>query len=702
MYKLAQLAIHDPSKSLKTGEILIQPAQEGGSGDLLILIEIDFNAPAAHQFIQHFLEIAYGAYEKFKIHEPEKILENILESLNVQLPELAPKNLNFFEKLHCFIGILAGNAVYFSTFGKIKTYLIKPALLKDINGQARENDQKNIFDHLLSGRLALSDRLLITAESLTDYLSLEKIKKILGTLPPAGAIAHLTNILEAAAPQVSFFSIIIQMLSSAEPAERESLNRPVKASGSKSSLDQLLITQKETAKILTPPNIIEILKERLKNKLASPQKTRTTVPRTADKRRYRPADFPLIIIKKILSVLKTLWQLLSEKQRQNQLARTLADKITLVIKKFNNLSQLNKILAILLLALALLFFQNLTWQGQKLKNLQAEENYQNILTQIGEKQIAIETALIYNDLVRSQQLLKETQTLAGGLNQDSKEKIKKYQEVREQLQRLYEKVWKVVNVASPVSLINFREINLTAEVSGLGAKDDFLYGFTDGSQIFAVNTQTNATLALENFNFKAKNSGYFPKIKNLVILTTDNHFYTIKENEIQKLEAVLPADLKEISALTFYLDKMYLLDGQNKQIYRLTYFENDFRNPQKWLKEDLPLDQTLSLAADGYLYTLQSDNTVIKMGAGKKQDSIKITAEPALGQAAKIFTDEETANFYILDPQNKRFLVAAKEGNLINQYYSDQFNNLKDFIVREKEKKVYLLNGAQIFVVAIK
>ena len=134
MYKLAQLAIHDPSKSLKTGEILIQPAQEGGSGDLLILIEIDFNAPAAHQFIQHFLEIAYGAYEKFKIHEPEKILENILESLNVQLPELAPKNLNFFEKLHCFIGILAGNAVYFSTFGKIKTYLIKPALLKDING----------------------------------------------------------------------------------------------------------------------------------------------------------------------------------------------------------------------------------------------------------------------------------------------------------------------------------------------------------------------------------------------------------------------------------------------------------------------------------------------------------------------------------------------------------------------------------------
>lgn len=712
MYKIAQLAIHDPHRSLKTGEILIQPAAEIGAGDLLILIEIDFNTPSAHQFIQRFLEIAYGIYEKSKLHEPEKILENILAALNESLPDLAPKNVKFFEKFHCFIGILAFNTIHFSTFGKIKTYLIKPALLKDINGKNQAEEQKDIFDHLLSGQLSAADRFLVATESLTDYLSLEKIKKILGTLPPPSAIAHLTNILEAVSPQVSFFSIIIQMLSKTAPTPAEATSRPKPAYGSKNSLDQLLTTQKETDKILTPPTLVEILKERLKNKIFSPKAgaPKKSVPPQPAKSVLAgrptgslavPLNFFSRVLRKIFSFTKILWQLASQKQSQNQFLKAASGKINYFVKKFNGLSKASKILAALLAVLLLFFFQSLTWQGQKMKNLKEEENYQNILTQIGEKQSAVEAALIYNDTVRSKQLLKDINALLESLPQSSKEKIKKYQETKDKIQLLYEKIWKVVKVIEPVSLINFREIDLTSEISFLGFKDDFLYGFTTGYQIFAVQVETNQTLKLENFNFKAKKAGYFPKIKNLVILTADNHFYTLQENEIQKLEAAVPLDLKTIDELTFYLDKMYLLDRQNKQIFRLTYFDNDFRNPQKWLKEDLPIDQTLSLSADGYLYALQPDSTIIKMGAGKRQELIKISLEPALGQSAKIFIDEETANFYILDPENKRFLVVNKNGDLINQYYSEQFNNLKDFIVKEKEKKVYLLNGAQVFVVAI-
>ena len=57
---------------------------------------------------------------------------------------------------------------------------------------------------------------------------------------------------------------------------------------------------------------------------------------------------------------------------------------------------------------------------------------------------------------------------------------------------------------------------------------------------------------------------------------------------------------------------------------------------------------------------------------------------------------------YVLDSQNKRLLVLSKNGDLINQYYSDFFNNLKDLAIDESSGNAYLLNGAKIYVINIK
>jgi len=106
---------------------------------------------------------------------------------------------------------------------------------------------------------------------------------------------------------------------------------------------------------------------------------------------------------------------------------------------------------------------------------------------------------------------------------------------------------------------------------------------------------------------------------------------------------------------------------------------------------------------DGYIYTLQNDGKILKLSQGGRENySEEIKIEPALNSASKIFTTEDSQNLYILDPAGRRFIILDKETvELKQQYFSDKFNNLKDFIIDEAGSKVYLLNGAQVFVVAI-
>ncbi|HLC63760.1 MAG TPA: hypothetical protein VJK25_00220, partial [Patescibacteria group bacterium] len=101
--KISKLHIHDPQRAARTGEILIQPASENSEADLFVLIEIDSNSPDDLNFIRQFLEITFGVYENSQLHQAEKILENILQTLNENLREIAPKSFDWFKKLHCFI-----------------------------------------------------------------------------------------------------------------------------------------------------------------------------------------------------------------------------------------------------------------------------------------------------------------------------------------------------------------------------------------------------------------------------------------------------------------------------------------------------------------------------------------------------------------------------------------------------------------------
>ena len=170
--KTAQLVIHDPHHSKKAGEILIQPAQEEGGADLFVLIEIDSAESHDYQFIEQFLETAHLAYQSSQISNAEKSLEQILQKLNQEIETISPKQKNWLNKLHCTVALVSNNELFFSTLGKIKVYLIKPTLIKEI---ADRDDGEHKFSHTLNGALKTGDKILFSTDNLLNYISLDKI-----------------------------------------------------------------------------------------------------------------------------------------------------------------------------------------------------------------------------------------------------------------------------------------------------------------------------------------------------------------------------------------------------------------------------------------------------------------------------------------------------------------------------------------------
>jgi len=260
-YKLGTISISDTGKSTSVGDVFVIADENKENSSLFALVAVSGNGSREQSLVSQALNLANEAYQQFALQEPEKRLESILTVLNEQLPLIFKASWQkIASNFNACIGLIEDEQIYFSLAGNVRMYLLQPNLVKDLT-EPEDPERANIFNNTLNGKIKDYDRLLFTTPSLTDYLSLEKIKKIVTTLPLHNAIAHLNNILEAVPATTSFFSLIIKVASPATPTlEKVS---PLK---SKDSLDQMLEIQQETVKILTPPNLVDTLRQHFLHK----------------------------------------------------------------------------------------------------------------------------------------------------------------------------------------------------------------------------------------------------------------------------------------------------------------------------------------------------------------------------------------------------------------------------------------------------
>jgi DNA-binding beta-propeller fold protein YncE len=67
-----------------------------------------------------------------------------------------------------------------------------------------------------------------------------------------------------------------------------------------------------------------------------------------------------------------------------------------------------------------------------------------------------------------------------------------------------------------------------------------------------------------------------------------------------------------------------------------------------------------------------------------------------LGAKGKLYTEGTWNGLYVLDTEHNRILILNKKGELISTLESDQFKNMRDFVVDEKGKTIYVLSDSTL------
>lgn len=606
------------------------------------------------------------------------------------------------------------------------------------NQTANSNNKKNpprtvaatkIFSNVISGPIPAGGYFLITNETLPEYFSNRQLIDIITKLPPAGAMEQIKNILSNINVYVSFLGILVkntcgQKLSS--PEDREEIPEV----SAQNSISQLNRTEEKTEKLLTPSGIINF-----KKWLQVPKQIFSNVKLTHRAEGGRNMFIKDRIIfkkrqtwlvgKRIFLLLRDMAahlvnfifycfkicsdrnkakELVAENQKKIEIGR---EKITQKIKRiwqwFSNLNKKNKIF--LAVAGACLFFLalNLFYTGLKNKK-EAEQNVLNDLKELVEqRQNQIEAHLLYNNEDGAKKILDELAELLKKLPQDTPEQKEYYDTITAKYTQQLEKIRHIVKIENSNELADFSNLNNQAEVANILLANNKIYS-GDGQQktIYTINLSDNLITAIADLNqpIKVLNYPVLDKNENIYYFNEDSIIQlNTKTDEITNLSIDLPVEKQSIVAATGYNNKFYLLSKQDSQIYRFSKAERALTNRERWIKDKTNFSNPTSFSIDGQVYVLEANGQIFKYLKGEKQNFKLEEIDPPLAKATKIIVSQNLEFIYILEPANKRLIIFDKTGDFLSQYQFKKLDDLKDFVVDEKTKKIYLLNKTSIYMV---
>lgn len=158
--------------------------------------------------------------------------------------------------------------------------------------------------------------------------------------------------------------------------------------------------------------------------------------------------------------------------------------------------------------------------------------------------------------------------------------------------------------------------------------------------------------------------------------------------------------------ISSYIGNIYLLDSILGQIYKHSLSGDTFGAGESYINAGgIDIKNSKSLAIDGDIFVLRENGEVLKFTKGKLQDfSLRDTPTPysKIEKPIKIYTNDDMSSIYILDAGKNRILEYAKDGGYIHQYVlPSNLNNISDFSVNVKNKKLWLLNDKSVYEISI-
>lgn len=751
MYNKIASIILNSAKSAGLSDVFVaQPdsLKENLAGKIFVLAEIGGKKAEAKKIFDFLVSsLGYNYYNDEKILFRDKIeglkLENIFEAaLSKTNKDLADFLVAEKFKLNpaatsLTLGVVFDNKLYFSNFGHNRSVLIyqRGANYEIINVEANAADitdnseelevekakAPKLFSSVISGEIPLSSYFLFANEALLEYLSSKEIISIITKLPPITAAEQIKNVLNKINNYVPFLGIIVKNTVGLSIQEsREELSASLLSSPAHNSLSSLNYTEQKTEQMLAPTGLISFSKisKNIQDLVASQLLKFKRPPKRYPSSEVKSVQTPLDLgTVKSLNLARSDSFLKSDKiffkQEYNFLLAGFKKLLAVLVALFGgqfwqNLgaSLKNKILGLNLKNrylffglgfVVIIFVVSLSLTSWNRNRQIAQDNFNSLVSQIGEKSSAISAHLLYNDEEGAEQALNEAQTLLSSLPQETKDQKAVYQRLNNQLQSEQEKLQKVVPAPALVKINDLSSFNLKNIILAAGkifaSSDQTIYSFKPGLTSYEK-TEIKGVSGLKFLSFDNKDKLYYAD--NNQIIKFDIKTRVNAPILISGTEAVINSGQAGI-----FNNSLYVLRAKENQIYKYASSGNGFGAKSIWLKEAADLSSASYLAVDGDIYVLKASGQVLKFYKNKKADYKSLPISPLMTQAQKMLVSQNY--IYIFEPASKRLVILSrKDGSLSSQYTFTSLTAPLDFAIDESTKSVYFLDSGSLWKAQLK
>ncbi|MFH1598002.1 MAG: hypothetical protein ABIB97_02940 [Patescibacteria group bacterium] len=740
--------IYDPDKSQSTGNVYIShptPVEEDTFGKLLIITDIHSQDRINQDIINTIQEEVKKHYYQSSDLNIETAFENALQKTNEKLHQLIQDGLtNWVDKLNIIIAVIKDNELHLTQLGTMKALLIHGPKIVDILEASQtpaeiEINPLKIFANIVSGQLAEGDYLLCATSSLFDFVSQEKLKRTISGSRPQDAAAYIENLLIDTNQRTTFAALIVHALTEAE-AKKTYMPLHLEHSqysAPQVSMDELQTRERQTSELLTP-SLWPAVK---KNLLASTDKARAffnekVLRQTKEEKSYpekvRPSQEPkykeekegnlllriamvfwniikgifLLITKGLLGIYNFFKNWKTSRQQLKSFPDKVAVNLATWIEQFRGLPTQRKALLIIAFVLIFGFAQSIVTLGEGQEKEKVTTEYNQIITDIDQKLAEIDATLIYGDDQKALAILNVARDLVGQLP-DKKQFQDQIAQFNKSIREKSDKINHINNITEPTEVFDFATAEEGAAVRGITLINGKIYSFNpNNNSIYGYDLETkesdivtNTTEEIGNLQMKA-----IPSDNNYIVFYTNSDKiarFALADGSLVEREISFANQDKQVGYLESFAGRLYILDTKNNQIFRHNATATGYASGQSWITEELDLTDATSITIDGNIYVLKADGQIWKLTQGAKDEFTLGQFEPSLSNSTRIYTRSELDNIYVLDPENNRLVILDKKGLLINQYRSDQFDGLKDFVVTDDEATIYLLNKTKLFQISL-
>lgn len=693
--QIAKIQIFSP----KTASNYIHTTAEkaaASDSELYLVAELPLLNPAALEGCQQIcLAVSSSLKRTYKRPLTDESFENAISQINEELAKLASMGQTYWvDKFNCVLAVKNGEHFHIASCGKVSAYLLRNGEFTDISCSTQKTHPLKTFENFATGKLKLGDLVILSNTKLLNYISIDRLKEILtknNFLTASQTIIELLK--ENAGPEVAFGTILnLQVPYGKQHSDEIDLeNYIVDNSSGRFNLQ----------------NVTSFLKSLL-GAASAKRPAKTELPKTLS------SNLDSKDIKKIPS-LEEMVKISSPKNSISFLNKFSSAKDFLshgleLTKKFfknlpkilsgagksfskENISQLSgpkKFFFIAAGFLILAFILNLGITVYLKNNRKTKTEVVNKLSEINIALNNTESLLLYRDEKKARESFEIAQSSLPNMEEIPEEQQQEYKNITARMDGLKKQIERTVELEA-------QELGGLADAERLINLPEYI-AVQAGNSIVSYNKQTGS---IEDG--KLKNTS--PIIAALAIkpgITTvyNGEYLAVWDYSSgtvgQTLISSVPAK-ENFVGLAYYPtnNRVYVIDKQKKQVINFLVNVNRLQNPVVAISETTDLGNAIGIAIDGSIYVLNT-NGISKYQAGKlAQFEMPFLFKPFSGQG-KIYTEINWQNIYLLDQGNNRILVLDKSGELVNTIISQDFTNLKDFIVDEANKTIHVLNGSSL------